>query len=88
MTTTIPTDAGLDTDKATDDAVALVSAVFQGKSSGDPARFLASFSQQQLTYGDGTRGAKYTSWAELEAAIAPVIPTWPATARMKAARAC
>lgn len=70
-----------DISNATPEAVALVTSYFQDKTSRDPGRFLAHFSQHQLTVGDGTRGAKFSTWPELEAAVTPLMPTWPPASR-------
>lgn len=76
-----------DTRNATPEAVALVTSLFRDKTSRDPDRFLANFSQQHpLTVGDGTRGAKFSAWSELEEAVTPLMPTWPATSRAYATK--
>src|SRR5882724_1165864 len=59
----------------------LVTAIFRDKSSRDVDWFMAHFSQQALTYTDGTLGAQFATWAALRAAFAQLMPTWPATSR-------
>ncbi|MFI9383521.1 nuclear transport factor 2 family protein [Kutzneria sp. NPDC052558] len=79
-------DPAVDATSATPEVVALVTSLFRDKSSRDPDRFLSNFAQHDLTVGDGTRGAKFATWQELAAAVAPVMPAWPPASRAYATK--
>jgi len=79
--TASPVDPAVDISNATPEAVALVTAVLRDKTARNPERFMANFSRTQLTCGDGTLGVKYSSWSEVEAAMAQAMPAWPPTSR-------
>ena len=80
-TSTPGPDPVLDTSHATPEAVGLVVSAFRDKTDRDVDAFMAHFSKRQLTYTDGTLGAKYTTWSELRAVFAQFMPTWPSTIR-------
>jgi len=80
--TSTPTpDPVLDTSHATPEAVGLVVSTFLDKTDRDVDAFMAHFSKRQLTYTDGTLGAKYATWSELRAVFAQFMPAWPPTIR-------
>jgi hypothetical protein len=79
--TVSPADPGADIGNATPEAIALVTAFFRDKTARDPERFMANFSRNQLTCGDGTLGVKYSTWSEVQAAMAQAMPAWPVTSR-------
>jgi len=76
-----PADPVLDISHATPEAVQLVTSTFQDKTARDVDRFMAHFSQRQLTYTDGTLGARYGTWSELKAVFDQFMPAWPDTIR-------
>jgi len=82
MPTSIPTpDPVLDTSHATPEVVGLVVSAFRDKTDRDVDAFMSHFSKRQLSYTDGTLGARYTTWSQLRAVFAQFMPAWPATIR-------
>lgn len=73
--------SGLDTSHASPDLVALVTATFRDKSDHDVSRTMSHYSQQQLTYTDGTLGLQFQDWSQLKALFDQLMPKWPAAAR-------
>ena len=74
-------DPELDTSHATPEAVGLVVSAFRDKTDRDVDAFMSHFSKRQLSYTDGTLGARYTTWSQLRAVFAQFMPAWPATIR-------
>ncbi len=72
---------GIDVSHATPDLVRLLTGFFAAKSAHDPARTMSYFSQQKLTYIDGTLGLSFYTWQDLNAFFTKVMPTWPAAGR-------
>jgi hypothetical protein len=72
---------GIDVSYATPDLVRLLTGFFAAKSAHDPARTMSYFSQQKLTYIDGTLGLGFYTWQDLNAFFTKVMPTWPAAGR-------
>ena len=72
---------GIDVSHTTPDLVRLLTGFFAAKSAHDPARTMSYFSQQKLTYIDGTLGLGFYTWQDLNAFFTKVMPTWPAAGR-------
>jgi ketosteroid isomerase-like protein len=73
--------SGLDSSHASPAVVELVTATFRDKSNHDVSGTMSHYSQQQLTYTDGTLGLQFQDWSQLKALFDQLMPAWPAAAR-------
>jgi hypothetical protein len=71
----------IDVSHATPDLARLLTGFFAVKSAHDPARTMSYFSQQKLTYIDGTLGLSFYTWQDLDAYFATAMPTWAPSGR-------
>jgi len=70
-----------DVSHASPAVAALVIATFRDKSNHDVDRMMSHYSQQQLTYTDGTLGLQFQAWPQLKALFDQLMPNWPPAAR-------